>query len=71
MNNSKNILLIYILNSPILLLTTINGQIHAVEVDDLNSSLNLLWSLNTENLISSSIDKLEVNLVENKLEILI
>jgi len=64
-NNSKNIWLVNILNSPILLLTTINGQIHAVEVDDLNGSLNLLWSFTTENLISSSIDKLEVILGEN------
>ena len=41
-------------------MTTINGTIHAIEIDDTNEKLELLWSLDTERLISSSIDKLEV-----------
>lgn len=62
MVNDVSIIVSYL--SPVILVSTIDGRIHAIEVDDLNENLNILWSLNTEKLISSSINKLEVCVCE-------
>jgi hypothetical protein len=45
--------------SPVLLVNTIDGKLNVIEVDDINTNIKLLWSLNTGKVISTSFNDLK------------